>query len=484
MKLAYKLLLPQVVLLCFIVASAAVQSYLTRSEQQELEVTTLRLQEVEATIQRLTQLYADTERDVLSIHLQPDTFLALRMREAEEESDRALATLRRGEWPTRGEGLLSDLAGAQEAMREAQRRFMASSGASGDEETRKAFVRWWFVAQRANAMLADLSVYNLKRMNRTLHEVEHTRRAFGYGVLGMSVASALIALLFTLYVHKGVVNPIAALTRATRRVGMAGEEGPLRPSGGQDEIAVLSSTLADMTERLTRTNVQLTAALSARDQFLSVAAHELKTPLTSLTLQVGILRRRLNEGAPAGRFADSQDVIERQVNRMAHLVDELLDVSRIQAGRLGLHLEDVSAAGLVRESVARLEQLIERAGNTLELELDPDLRWRVDPSRVDQLLVNLIGNAAKYAPGVPLVISLARDGAWGILRVRDAGPGIPEDLRPQLFERYVRGPGATASGLGLGLYICKQIVEAHGGSIDVRTATGQGTEFIARLPRA
>ena len=173
---------------------------------------------------------------------------------------------------------------------------------------------------------------------------------------------------------------------------------------------------------------------------------------------------------------------ERQILRMTQLINDLLDVTRIQAGRLELHREPVRLESLVREVCARCAPLLEAGRNPLVLDLDPSVLGDVDASRLDQVLVNLLANASRYAPGAAIRVSLAAGPEDAVLSVQDAGPGIPEPVRTRVFERFVRMPGSPA-GLGLGLFICRQIVDAHGGTIEVQSEPGAGTTFVVRLPR-
>jgi signal transduction histidine kinase len=227
-------------------------------------------------------------------------------------------------------------------------------------------------------------------------------------------------------------------------------------------------------------------AVAARDEFLSVASHELRTPLTTLRLVTTTLSRALvrplrEDGTD---FAKQIAVIDRQVVRLETLTAALLDVSRITSGRLALHLEAIDLSALVHEIVNRF-----RAGHTegapvIEFQGESNVIGEWDPSRIDQVASNLIANAVSYGKGAPFHVSVDTVGDAARLIVRDEGIGIAADQRMRIFERFGRAVSSSNySGLGLGLWIAKQIVDAHGGTIEVDSELGRGSAFTVTLPR-
>jgi signal transduction histidine kinase len=353
--------------------------------------------------------------------------------------------------------------------------------ASSPADSRSAFVRWWFLDQRANALLADLSADNLRGADRILAQVANSRQRSDLLMIVLTMLCALTVAGMTIYVFRGVVAPLVRLTATSERVGAGGTVERLEHRS--DELGTLSRVLATTTERLVDANDELQDALALRDRFISIAAHELRTPLTSLSLQVSLLKRRLEQSGQIVPFRATVDALVRQSKRLDELVTELLDVTRIQAGRLELHTERVRMDGLVREVCARCAPLLEAGENRLVLEVEEGVVSDVDPSRLDQVLVNLLGNAARHARHAPIEVRLWTTERETLLQVKDSGPGIPEAVRERLFQPFAREPGSTP-GLGLGLYISREIVEAHAGRIEVETARGRGTAFTVHLPRA
>jgi PAS domain S-box-containing protein len=227
-------------------------------------------------------------------------------------------------------------------------------------------------------------------------------------------------------------------------------------------------------------------ALRLREEFLSIASHELRTPLTALQLQAQLLRRLTGEGE-ALNAAQSRHIIEgmeRQVKRLGRLTNDLLDVSRISAGRFQLDTSYFDLGALVREVVERFEDELAVAGSTIEVDLRGPAGGNWDRHRLDQVIANLLSNAIKYGTGRPIRICVSADEATARLSLSDEGPGIAADNLGRIFERFERVETAErTAGLGLGLFIARQIVEAHGGTIRAESAPGQGSTFIVELPR-
>lgn len=229
-------------------------------------------------------------------------------------------------------------------------------------------------------------------------------------------------------------------------------------------------------------------AVRIRDTFLSVASHELKTPLTSLYGNAQLLQRRMARGTPFGEREQSNvNAIVAQTRRLAKLIDELLDHTRLREGRLEIQRAPLDLAEIVRRVAAELGPTFERHTLSLELPTEP-LPILGDPMRVEQILVNLIGNAVKYSPkGGAVEVSAEQAGPWAQVRVRDQGIGIPAAAQPRLFSQFYRAPNAVGkhiSGMGIGLYIVKELVERHGGTITFESKEGEGSTFTVRLPLA
>jgi signal transduction histidine kinase len=233
---------------------------------------------------------------------------------------------------------------------------------------------------------------------------------------------------------------------------------------------------------------EATQAIQARDTFLSIASHELKTPLTTLVLQAdGLLRQSKSlsaDGTESVSVRRRADKIVQQTHRLDRLINQLLDVSRITSGRLDLDLKQVDLAGIVDEVVARFSEDLAVVGSTLSVSHDggPVIGcW--DPMRLDQIVTNLVSNAIKYGRGGMIDIALAVHSERARLVITDHGIGIEKTEQQRLFQRFERIAGKDApGGIGLGLWITRQFVEAMEGSITVQSDLGQGATFAVELP--
>jgi len=228
-------------------------------------------------------------------------------------------------------------------------------------------------------------------------------------------------------------------------------------------------------------------AVLAREEFLSIASHELKTPLTTVKGWVHLLGDELRQPELDRRnLTEFVDELRGQVDRFELLIGDLLDASRIQQGRLDLRPEALDLVRLARRAVTRFNHAPERtARHGLVLHGEPRLVGVWDPDRLDQVLTNLLSNALKYSPdGGEVRIAIRREGDQAILSVSDHGIGMSAADQAGLFQPFVRSEHArrSASGTGLGLYITRRIVEQHGGTIGLVSAPGAGTTFTVRLP--
>ncbi len=228
-------------------------------------------------------------------------------------------------------------------------------------------------------------------------------------------------------------------------------------------------------------------ALASRDEFLSVAAHELKTPVTSIRgfTELALQQLAKPEGPSLERVGRMLQTLERESKRLSHLVSQLLDVSRIEAGQLALSRVPTDVARLVREA-AQVAQL-GTTQHTIRVRAAEPVEALVDPLRLEQVVTNLLSNAVKYSPrGGPIDVEVERaDGGTVLIAVRDRGVGIPEGQWQRIFERFYQArPDDAASGMGLGLYISQRIVQLHGGSMAVEAPPGGGSRFVVRLPIA
>ena len=257
---------------------------------------------------------------------------------------------------------------------------------------------------------------------------------------------------------------------------------PLKDQDGK--VLQWFGTNTDVTE-LVEAQEALREASRLKDDFLSMASHELRTPLTVLRLQADSFARSLRTSDGADERVERRlSAMGSQFDRLEALVRTLLDVSRITAGRLDLDLAEFDLAELIKEVTEHLEPQAENARTELRLRTREVVgRW--DRMRLDQVVTNLVSNAIKYGNGMPVEVTLDERDGTAVLMVRDHGIGIALDSQQRIFERFERAANTNAvSGLGLGLWIARRIVEAHGGEIAVESAPAAGATFTVTLPKS
>lgn len=258
------------------------------------------------------------------------------------------------------------------------------------------------------------------------------------------------------------------------------------PIHGEDgEVIAVRTVVEDRTDhvRLRAAESELRRALRTRDVFLSAASHEVRTPLQSLQLVLDGLIRNGARPPITDQVARKLDLMRSQIQRLGLVIDNLVTVSRMASGGLALDPDQVDLAMVVRDVMARLQPVAARAGVSLELESDQELCGQWDPQRLEEIVCNLVSNAIKFGRGGAVEIAAKDRGDQVRLTVRDHGVGIAREDIERVFERFERVSEVSHGGLGMSLWIVRQLVHAHGGAIAVDSAPGEGSTFTVTLPR-
>jgi signal transduction histidine kinase len=233
---------------------------------------------------------------------------------------------------------------------------------------------------------------------------------------------------------------------------------------------------------------ELRDAIRSRDEFLSVASHELRTPITTLSLQIDGLFRMLQQQVPPTlheTLSRRLAVTRRQVERLATLVATLIDVSRLTSGRMQLSRQLADLVEVIRLVLERFGDEALRGGSALRFERNGPVWGNFDISRVDQVFTNLLSNAIRYGRGRPIVVGAISEGDRARFWVEDQGIGIPLEHQTRIFQQYERAaPSRNYGGLGLGLWISRQLVDAMGGTISLRSQVDAGSAFTVEIPRS
>ena len=243
----------------------------------------------------------------------------------------------------------------------------------------------------------------------------------------------------------------------------------------------------DLLLKLTQTQKNLEQVALVRDEFMAIASHELKTPLTSLKLQAQLRKRNLQKKGVEYFTPETMTKMfnddERQLQRITHLIDDMLDISRISSGKLSMNFEQFNLGDMVKDLVERNQDLFLQAECPIELDISSSIVGNWDRFRIEQVVMNLITNAMRYGQKKPILVQVRDSALGGQIIVKDNGNGIAIENQQKIFLRFERvGSGQEITGLGLGLYIVKKILEAHKGSIQVMSKLGDGATFLVELP--
>lgn len=259
-------------------------------------------------------------------------------------------------------------------------------------------------------------------------------------------------------------------------------ERPLQP------LTLLSATQVALRSRRRQFQVRSllqsqVEATKIRDEFISIASHELKTPLTSLKLQTQMTKRQIvrPEFLLVDKMRKQLDYTINQIDRLNKLVDDMLDISRINTGKLNITKTQFDFSKLLFELIERFTPQFEAVGMHIKTDIAPNVIGNWDSYKLEQVINNLFSNAIRYSPHKPVTITLRTSGDKAILNVKDEGMGIASKNLERIFERFERVSSVT-SGLGLGLYITRQILDLHNGSIRAESELGMGSNFIIELP--
>jgi signal transduction histidine kinase len=289
--------------------------------------------------------------------------------------------------------------------------------------------------------------------------------------------SGLVALGFAVLVaallSRTITRPLRDLVAGVRRFA-GGDYGTRVPLAGPSEVAEMGTAFNEMASEIQRSR-------GSEQAFLADISHELRTPLTSIQ---GFAQAIVEGEARGDAVSHVAEIIHREARRLVRMVEGLLQVARLESGAQSMAREEVAPALLLESAVAALETQAKDAGVSFDVvgaDALPSVRG--DPDKLAQLFLNVLDNAVKHSPrGTTVQVRGNRDDGAVVIRVRDAGSGLPQGAQTRLFQRFYRGDNAQRDGAGLGLAIAQAIAQAHGGSIRASNVEGGGAEFAVRLP--
>jgi signal transduction histidine kinase len=240
-------------------------------------------------------------------------------------------------------------------------------------------------------------------------------------------------------------------------------------------------------QQLQNTQLELEQAVRMRDDFMSIVAHEVRTPLNGLILETQLRKMHLARDNAAAFTLDKMHAMvdrdERQIKSLIRLIEDMLDVSRIRTGKLSIRSTRFDLSTLVRDVLHNFSQQIDAAEASVTLDAEQPVIGKWDEFRIEQVISNLLTNALRYGARNPVSLKVYREGGLALVEVQDQGIGISEENQKRIFQQFERVSAKYAvTGLGLGLFISEQIVAAHGGTISVHSRIGEGALFRVCLP--
>jgi signal transduction histidine kinase len=313
---------------------------------------------------------------------------------------------------------------------------------------------------------------------RTLNERGQRAVRFGFMGLGFSI---VVGLLGSIFLTHSMNRPLRELRRGIRAISREGLSEPIRILS-RDEFGELAAAFNEMAALLKEEE-------RMRSDFISMLSHEIRTPLTSIRESVNMIAEELM-GPINHRQRHFLEIAGGEIERISDLLSHLMQVSRMEAGILNIDPRPIDPSGLMSTCIYRIAPAAEAKNITITTDIPPGMPYVMgDPENLQQVLLNLLGNAIKFAPSQSEVkVSLESETSTNGLRLRfsvsDHGPGIPQEEQSLVFHKYYRAPGTRdqVDGVGLGLSISRYIVEAHGGTVWVKSQIGKGSTFGFTLP--
>ncbi len=358
--------------------------------------------------------------------------------------------------------------------------------------------------ERRIVMLEKIQVFNENltlledRFSHVLGEGSRWLEAVIITALSLLVLTVeTVGLMLAFLTSRSLSGGLSEISAAATAIGL-GDFDRRVPVRGRDEIGILAEAINRMGETLrssytalegrveARTH-ELAKAVQARDEFLSLASHELRTPVTSMSLQIELRKTLLGSGDLSHFTPEKLQKMlladERQIKRLSRLIEDMLDISRIGARKMHIEKEAFNLAETTQSVVDRFLPSFQAANCQITLRSEADVPAYGDPSRIEQILENLLTNALKYGQGKPVTVSCRTENGQACLSVVDQGRGIAADDQERIFQPFERVRSEYGiTGLGLGLYIARQIASLNGGHLEVQSEVGQGSAFRLRIP--
>lgn len=487
-SLELKVLVPTILIQMFILGIFAYLLYVLTSNQVLIRRKTEEVEQIQALSSKLSVLQSNIQTSLLDFGFDRNPTHVEFITRDQREVEKTISELEKLITDETGKQLLQKFKVSRSGASLIREDFIRSVIARDEVGMQQNFSRWAIVYEDISASLQDLTNYNTKNFQRTTRVYQDALFSL-YGLLiVMIIGVVILSFWMYYYMRRIIATPISRLSKMTTRIAQ-GDFDVQADVESDDEMGQLSRNLNWMAVRVKEyyqgleKEIQRTRELDRRkDEFIGIASHELKTPLTSIKGYVQILERIMAEmkHEKAKYYLDKTNVY---IDRLNGLISDLLDVSKIQAGKLQFNVSEFSFSDLVTESIGGIQPL--SPSHKIEVKGNVRIKVKGDRNRLEQVMTNLLSNAIKYSPEAERVVVSIEKGAGELkVGVKDFGIGIGKKDQKRIFERFFRSGSVEQkfSGLGIGLYISQEIVRRHGGKMWVESEEGKGSTFYFSIP--
>ncbi|MBQ7624418.1 MAG: HAMP domain-containing histidine kinase [Clostridia bacterium] len=328
------------------------------------------------------------------------------------------------------------------------------------------------VATTAAVYYRNSKIIGAVRYVSSTRAIEAQLRFIYLLIAALELLLLAIVIVTNLYFVRSIVNPIIKINELTKKIA-GGQLGAKLDSTFEGEVGELCTTVNGMSDELARSE-------KLKNDFISSVSHELRTPLTAINGWTETIENSLDDPDTA---KEGLSIVKKETARLSQMVEELLDFSRIESGRMRLNTEDFDIRGEVYDAVFTYNDLLRRENMKVNYdEGNEEILVHGDKNRLKQVFLNVLDNAAKYGnSGENIDITVKKEGDACVVRIKDYGQGIPEDELPHVKEKFFKG-SAKGRGTGIGLAVSNEIISLHGGSIEIESKVGNGTEVTITLP--
>lgn len=496
MSIKNKIILPLLILLTILFGIFLYSIFSLNNLIRELEQTIQQTQKINDLTNRIGYLKQDIRQNVLAFAAFNDRRYIIDIDSKSKEVFGLLSDVKLLITSKNGKKLLAKYEASLEQSRLARTIYMSDVARGDMDNSIKSLKSWEVKSQNNHAILLDLQNYNLHALERDHHKFVQLFNQALYIIVFLIIITASILIFFYFYLQRILINPLVKLVQFAKNLS-AGNFGSTISYSSSDELGELSSSLNSMARKLESYYISLKKNIdlkelelikikdldAQKDNFLNIASHELKTPVTTIKIYTQLLERKLRKSR-SDNYREFFNKINEQISSINNLVSSLLDATKIRAGKMPFNFKYYDINQVLKDKIDIALQTTRKHKIVLHGRVSKKIYG--DKERIGQVVNNLLSNAIKYSPKGGQISVLAEEIKKEIvISVRDQGIGLDRAQQKKIFGRFFRAvdpESSTIPGLGIGLYISSEIIKYHGGRIWVESEKGKGSTFIFSIP--